>query len=182
MNDVRLSAARARARGSVLAEERSRLASLEPSLWRVAQTENDMCLTFAEDLQFHSADIAGLSMSRLSEGQARVLLALLVVTRPATSNHVHPYPGVIATVNDVLTVLGAPRLGAPGEAHAKGALKKLHSWRLAHLGDVGEPVQVEVGTPVRLGPAVALWSGPWLGELLVLVDRVAEQRGWDPCL
>ena len=178
-NDVRLTAARARARREVLGDERTVLGVLEPSLWRLAEADGTVILAVAEDLQLHGADLVGLALSRLSEGQAKVLLALLVATRSTALNSMHPYPGVAAAVDDALIVLGGPRLGKQAEAHVKGALNKLHGWRLAQLGEDGaDPVSAELGVSVRLGPAVALWSGPWVGELMALVDRVAEERGW----
>ena len=60
----------------------------------------------------------------------------------------------------------------------KGALNKLHTWRLARLGRPGaeeeEVVTADLGVPVRVGPAMALWSGPWVGELVTLVGHLAE--------
>lgn len=177
--DVRLTAARARARGTVLAEERTLLAALEPSLWRLVEANGTVSLTVAEDLQLHGADLSGWAVSRLSEGQAKTLLALLVATRSIASTATYPYPGIAATVDDVLVVLGGHQLGKQAEAHIKGALKKLHGWRLAQLGDDDAAlVSAERGVPVRLGPAIAIWSGPWVGELMALVDQVAERPGW----
>jgi hypothetical protein len=175
---LRLIAARARARQSVLSHERVPLAGLEPVLWRLAGTEDRLCLALAEDLQLHGADVSKLAVARLSEGKAKALVAVLVVTRSPTSNPAHPYPGVAASVGDVLAVSGA--LGREkAEAPVKGALNKLHGWGLVRLGEHDdELVPAEIGVPVRLGAAAAVWSGPWVAELMTLVARVAEQRGW----
>ena len=88
----------------------------------------------AGDLHLHAADLAGLPVARLSPTQAKTLLAVLIATRTGAA---HPYPGVAATVDDVLTVLGGLGMGLQAAAHAKGALNKLHTWRLARLGPPG---------------------------------------------
>ncbi|ONI88029.1 hypothetical protein ALI22I_19995 [Saccharothrix sp. ALI-22-I] len=180
MNDdtPRLTAARARARQSVLAHERAPLAALEPSLWRLAGTDGSLRLTIAEDLQLHDADLSRLAVARLSEGQARTLLAVLVVTRRTATNSAHPYPGVTASVDDVFAVLGASNLGRHAEAPIKGALNKLHSWQLVRLGeDDADPVSAEAGVAVRLGTAVSLWAGPWVADLIALVDGLVDRHG-----
>ena len=89
-----------------------------------------------------------------------------------------PSTGVVATVDDVLTVLGGTAIGPQAAAHVKGALNKLHTWRLAQLGPPGgeEAVTADLGVPVRVGPAVALWSGPWVGELMTLLGHLTEHR------
>jgi hypothetical protein len=177
---LRLVAARARARRSVLGHERVPLAGLEPSLWRLAGTEDRMCFTVAEDLQLHGADLSKLAVARLSENQAKTLLAVLVVTRSPEVNAAHPYPGVAGLVEDVLAVHGA--LGREkAEAHVRSALNKLRGWGLVHLGEHNDGlVPAETGVAVRLGPAAALWSGPWVAELMALVAGVAGARGWTP--
>lgn len=180
MNEApsRLIAARARARRFVLSHEQARLTGLEPALWRLAGTDDHLRLTVAEDLQLHGAEVSKLAIARLSEGKAKAMIAVLVVTRSPTSNAAHPYPGVAASGKDVLAVTGA--LGREkAEAQIKGALNKLHEWGLVRLGEVDDKLaSAEIGVPVRLGPAVAMWSGPWVAELMALVTRVAEQRGW----
>ena len=116
----------------------------------------------------------GLPVTRLSPTQAKTLLAVLIATSTGAA---HPYPGAAVTVDDVLAVLGGPGLGLQAAAHAKGALNKLHTWRLAQLGPPGaEAVTADSGVPVRVGPAVALWCGPWVAELMTLVASVAEHR------
>lgn len=174
MSGLRLMAARALARGVVCPEEMPVLAALDPSLWRVARTSAEPVLTLAGDLQLHAADLAGLPVTRLSPTQAKTLLAVLIATSTGAA---HPYPGAAVTVDDVLAVLGGPGLGLQAAAHAKGALNKLHTWRLAQLGPPGaEAVTADSGVPVRVGPAVALWCGPWVAELMTLVASVAEHR------
>jgi hypothetical protein len=171
VSDVRLAAARARARGTVAADELGVLATLESGLWRVVDAGEERMLAVVEDLQLHNADLAGLPAGRLSLTQARTLLAVLVATATGAT---HPFPGGPATVADVLAVLGGPQLGEASKAHVKGALKKLHAWRLAAIG-TGEVAEVGNAGPVRVGPAVAAWSGPWLAELTVLVAQAAGQ-------
>jgi hypothetical protein len=173
VSEVRLAAARARARGGVAVDELSALATLESGLWRVVEAGDERLLTVAEDLQLHNADLAKLPAVRLSATQAKTLLAVLVATATGAA---HPYPGAPATVADVLAVLGGPRLGEAAKAHVKGALKKLNAWRLATAG-IGDAEVAEVGngSPVRVGPAVAAWSGPWVTELTMLVAQVAGQ-------
>jgi len=172
---ARILAAHARARGSVHGDEAGLLAKLEPGLWRVVDVGAELVLTVAADLQLHNADLGRLPAVRLSATQAKTLLAVLVATATGAP---HPHPGSPATVEDVLAVLGGPRLGEQAAAPVKGALKKLHAWRLATLGADGddEVVAVEGATLVRVGPAVALWSGPWVAELTALVAQVAVQR------
>lgn len=176
MNETRLAAARASARGIVHPDEEPLLATLDPSLWQVAPTSAGPVLTLAGHLHLHAADLAGLPVARLSPTQAKTLLAVLIVTRNGAT---HPYPGAAATVDDVLAVLGGRGMGLQAAAHAKGALNKLHTWRLARLGRPAqeeEVVTADLGVPVRVGPAMALWSGPWVGELVTLVGYLAEHR------
>jgi hypothetical protein len=175
MSETRLAAARASARGIVHPGEEPLLATLDPGLWQVASTSAGPVLSLAGHLHLNAADLAGLPVARLSPTQAKTLLAVLIATRAAAA---HPYPGVAATVDDVLTVLGGRGMGVQAAAHAKGALNKLHTWRLARLGQPGaeEVVTADLGVPVRVGPAVALWSGPWVGELVTLVGDLAEHR------
>lgn len=175
MNDSRLAAARALARGVTEPAEESLLATLDPGLWQVTATHDGPILDLASHLHLHGADLVGLPVLRLSPTQAKTLLALLVATKTGAP---HPYPGTAATVDDVLTVLGGPALSRPAAAHAKGALNKLHVWRLARLGPPGAETMTtaDLGVPVRVGPLVALWSGPWVTELKTLVERVAEHR------
>jgi hypothetical protein len=174
VSGARLTAARARARGGVEAEEVSELAALEPGLWRVVEANEQRTLTVATDMQLHHGDVAKLPAIRLSATQAKTLLAVLVATATGAP---HPYPGGLTTVGEVLTVLDCPRLGESAAAHVKGSLKKLHLWRLARLDCDGDEV-TDLGnaTAVRVGPAVASWSGPWIAELTVLVAQVVEQR------
>jgi hypothetical protein len=174
VSEARLTAARARARGSVEAKEVGVLAALEPGLWRVVETDERRVLTVAADLQLHNADLVKLPAIRLSATQAKTLLAVLVATATGAS---HPYPGGPTAVGEVLAVLGGPRLDSLAAAHIKGSLKKLHLWRLATLGCDGEEVtDLNRTTAVRVGPAVMLWSGPWVSELTALVRQVVEQR------
>lgn len=174
MNDARLAAARALALGWARPEETHHLAAAEPRLWRTVSAGPDPVFTLADDLQLHAADLTGLPIARLSPTQAKTLLAVLVVTSAGAA---HPFPGAAGSVDDVLAVLGAPRIGPHGAAHAKGALNKLHLWRLAQIGAPGaEQVTADTGIPVRVGPAVALWHGPWVSELMTLIGRVAEHR------
>ncbi len=150
------------------------LASLDPRLWRVVGTCAEPVLTLAGDLQLNAVDLAGLPVTRLSPTPAKALLAVLVAT---VTGAAHPYPGAAATVEDVLAVLGGPGMGPQALAHAKGALNKLHAWRLVELGPPGaEVAAADSGVQVRVGPAVALWCGPWVGELMRLVGQVAEHR------
>ena len=175
MNDGRLAAARALARGVTESAEEPLLATLDPGLWQVTATHAGPILDLASHLHLHAADLTGLPVARLSPTQAKTLLALLVVTKTRAP---HPYPGVPATVDDVLTVLGDPAMSRPAAAHVKGALNKLHVWRLARLGPPGAEATAtaDLGVPVRVGPLAALWSGPWVTELKTLVERVAEHR------
>jgi hypothetical protein len=172
MSSSRLAAACALARGFVRTEEAPVLAALEPRLWRVAGTSEEPVLTLAGDLQLNAADLAGLPVARLSPTQAKALLAVLVVTATGAA---HPHPGATATVDDVLAVLGGTGMGLQALAHTKGALNKLHAWRLVEFGppDAGV-VAADSGVQVRVGPAVALWCGPWVSELMRLVGQVAE--------
>ncbi len=174
MNNSRLAAACALARGVVRAEETPVLAALDPMLWRVAGTSEEPVLTLAGDLQLHAVELAGLPVARLSPTQAKALLAVLVVT---ATGEAHPYPGTAATVDDVVAVLGGTGMGLQALARTKGALNKLHAWRLAVLGlPDAEVVAADTGVQVRVGPAVALWCGPWVSELMRLVDQVAAHR------
>jgi hypothetical protein len=175
MDDGRLAAARTLVRGVTEPAEEPLLATLDPRLWQVTATYTGPILDLASHLHLHAADLAGVPVARLSPTQAKTLLALLVATGTGAP---HPYPGAVATVDDVLTVLGGPAMGQPAIAHAKGALNKLHSWRLARLGPPGVETMTtaDLGVPVRVGPLVALWSGPWVNELKTLVERVAEHR------
>jgi hypothetical protein len=169
-----MTAARALARGSAHPEEAPELAAAEPRLWRTVPASSGPVFTLAPDLQLHAADLTGLPAARLSPTQAKTLLAVLVATSTGAA---HPFPGAAASVDDVLAVLGGPRIGLHGAAHVKGALNKLHLWRLAQLGPPdAEPVVADSGVPVRVGPAVALWHGPWVSELMTLVGTVAEHR------
>jgi hypothetical protein len=164
MSDARLMAARAQARGYAEVADAEVLASVEPGLWRIADV----------DLQLHATDLAGVPVARLSPTPAKVLLALLVATSTGTA---HPYPGRVVLVDDVVTVLGGPRLGLQALAHAKGSLNKLRGWGLARLGaDDVEVLGADLGVPVRLGVAAALWCGPWVGELTTLVEQITRQR------
>jgi hypothetical protein len=175
MSDTRLAAARALARGIVHPGEERLLAVLDPGLWQVAATSAGPVLALAGDLHLHAAELAGLPIARLSPTPAKTLLAVLIATGTGA---VHPYPGVEAAVDDVLAVLGGIAMGPQAAAHVKGGLNKLHTWRLAQLGPPGaeEPVTADLGVRVRVGPAVALWSGPWVGELMTLVGHLAEHR------
>jgi hypothetical protein len=172
VSDTRLTAARARARGRLEAGEVDDLAALEPGLWRVVETDQQRMLTVAADLQLHDDDLTKLPAIRLSATQAKTLLAVLVATSTGAS---HPYPGALTTVGEVLAVLGWPLLGESAAAHVKGSLKKLHLWRLATLGCEGV-TDIDSATAVRVGPAVATWSGPWVAELTALVAQVIQQR------
>ncbi len=174
MSGPRLTAARARARRGVEADEIGELAALEPGLWRVVEAGEQRMLTVAADLQLHNDDLTKLPAIRLSATQARTLLAVLVATATGAS---HPYPGGLTTVGDVLAVLHWPLLGESAAAHVKGSLNKLHLWRLARLGCDGDEVtDIDSTTAVRVGPVVASWSGPWIAEPTALVARVVEQR------
>jgi len=172
MSDTRLMAARAR--GYAEAPEAAVLASVEPGLWRIADTGSTPIFTVAADLQLHATDLAGVPVARLSPTPTKVLLALLVATSTGAA---HPYPGRLVLVDDVVTVLGGPRLGPQALAHAKGSINKLRGWGLARLGvDDAQVAGADLGVPVRLGVAAALWSGPWVGELTTLVEQIARQR------
>ena len=175
MNDNRLAAARAMARGITKPADEPLLAALDPALWQVTATHAGPLLALASHLHLHAADLAGFPVARLSPTQAKTLVAVLVATR---ADAPHPYPGTPATVDDVLAVLGGPAVSQQAIAHAKGALNKLHSWRLASLGPPGAEAMTtaDLGVPVRVGPEVALWSGPWVSELITLVGRVAQHR------
>jgi hypothetical protein len=174
VSDARLTAARARARGRVEAGEIGDLATLEPGLWRVVETDQQRMLTVAADLQLHDDDLTKLPAIRLSATQAKTLLAVLVATSTGAS---HPYPGALTTVGEILAVLGWPLMGESAAAHVKGSLKKLHLWRLATLGCEREVVaDIDSATAARVGPAVATWSGPWVAELTALVAQVIQQR------
>jgi len=175
MSDTRLAAARALATGIVHPGEETLLAGLDPGLWQVTPTSAGPVLALAGDLHLHAVELAGLPVARLSPTQAKTLLAVLIATGTGAA---HPYPGAVATVDDVLTVLGGTAIGPQAAAHVKGALNKLHTWRLAQLGPPGgeEAVTADLGVPLRAGPAVALWSGPWVGELMALVGDLAEHR------
>ncbi len=175
MSDMRLAAARALATGIVHPGEEPLLAALDSDLWRVTPTSAGPVLALAGDLHLHAVELASLPVARLSPTQAKTLLAVLIATGTGAA---HPYPGVVATVDDVLTVLGGTAMAPQAAAHVKGALNKLHTWRLAQLGPPGveEPVTADLGVPVRAGPAVALWSGPWVGELMTLIGHLAEHR------
>lgn len=174
-DSTRVAAARARARRHVLPGERAALQPVEPRLWRVAPASDQWVFTVAEELQLNGADMTDLPIDRLSRGVAKTMLAALVVTWQGQG---HPYPGRVASVDDVLFVLGSPALTVQAEAHIKGALNKLSPWGLVQLGDEsGSPAPpADLGVPLRLGPAVALWSGPWLAELHTVIDHVAEER------
>jgi hypothetical protein len=171
---MRLAAARARARGTVAGDEIAALAALEPSLWRIANAGGRPIWTLDEDLQLHGADLAGLPASRLSATVAKTLLAVLVVTAAAGARH--PYPGRLAMVDDVFEMFGGPRLGRQAEAHIKGALKKLHGWQVVRLGEDLCGGYAHAGVELQVGPMIALWSGPWVTELVSLIARVAEHR------
>jgi hypothetical protein len=174
VSDARLTAARARARGRVEAGEVGELAALEPGLWRVVETDQQRMLTVSADLQLHDDDLTKLPAIRLSATQAKTLLAVLVATSTGAS---HPYPGALTTVGGVLAVLDWRLLSESAAAHVKGSLKKLHRWRLARLGCDGDEVtDIDSATAVRVGPAVASWSGPWVAELTALVAQVIQQR------
>jgi hypothetical protein len=174
MSDARLMAARAQARGYAEVADAEVLASVEPGLWRIADVDGTPIFTVAVDLQLHATDLAGVPVARLSPTPAKVLLALLVATSTGTA---HPYPGRVVLVDDVVTVLGGPRLGLQALAHAKGSLNKLRGWGLARLGaDDVEVLGADLGVPVRLGVAAALWCGPWVGELTTLVEQITRQR------
>lgn len=175
MSATRLAAARALARGVVRPGEEPLLAVLDPGLWQVAPTSAGPVLALAGDLHLHAAELSGLPIARLSPTPAKTLLAVLIATGTGAA---HPYPGVEAAVDDVLAVLGGTAIGPQAAAHVKGGLNKLHAWQLAQLGSPGaeEPVTADLGVPVRVGPAVALWSGPWVGELMTLVEHLAEHR------
>jgi hypothetical protein len=175
MSDTRLAAARASARGIADPGEEPLLAALDPSLWQVAPTSAGPVLALVGHLHLHAADLAGLPVARLSPTQAKTLLAVLIAT---WTGEAHPYPGAVANVDDVLNVLGGRGMGLQAAAHAKGALNKLRTWRLAQLGPAGreEVVTADLGVLVRVGPAVSLWSGPWVSELMTLVGHLAEHR------
>lgn len=175
VSDTRLAAARALARGVVHPGEEPLLAVLDPDLWQVVPTSAGPVLALAGDLHLHAAELSGLPMARLSPTPAKTLLAVLIATGTGAA---HPYPGAEATVDDVLTVLGGTAMGPQAAAHVKGGLNKLHTWRLAQLGPPGaaEAVPADLGVLVRVGPAVALWSGPWVGELMTLIGHLAEHR------
>ena len=81
MNETRLAAARASARGIVHPGEEPLLKTLDPSLWQVAPTSAGPVLTLVGHLHLHAADLAGLPVARLSPTQAKTLLAVLIVTR-----------------------------------------------------------------------------------------------------
>src|SRR5262249_47019231 len=108
MTETRLAAARALARGIVHPGEEPLLAGLDPGLWQVAPTSAGPVLALAGDLHLHAAELAGLPMARLSPTPAKTLLAVLIATRTGAA---HPYPGVEATVDDVLAVLGGTTMG-----------------------------------------------------------------------
>ena len=77
MNETRLAAARASARGIVHRGEEPLLATLDPSLWQVAPTSAGPVLTLVGDLHLHVADLAGLPVARLSPTQAKTLARCL---------------------------------------------------------------------------------------------------------
>jgi hypothetical protein len=175
VNDTRLAAARALARGITKPADEPLLAGLDPALWQVTATHAGPVLALASHLHLHAADLAGFPVARLSPTQAKTLVAVLVATR---ADAPHPYPGTPAKVDDVFAVLGGPVMSQQAIAHAKGALNKLHLWRLAQLGPPGADAAItaDLGVPVRVGPEVALWSGPWVSELITLVGHVTEHR------
>jgi hypothetical protein len=177
VSQTRWAAAQAWAGREVPPDEAVALArALTPQLWRIAQAGTRQVLTVTEDLQLHGTVLGEIPVVRLTPTTAKTLLAVLLAT--AATGATHPYPGRITAVDDVVAILGGPHLGPTGEAHIKGALNKLHGWQLVALGvDEDEGVSADLGVPVRVGPAVALWSGPWVGELLTLLTQVAEQRG-----
>ena len=63
----------------------------------------------------------------------------------------------------------------------RGRCNKLHTWRLAQPRQPGAEEEkkwytADLGVPVRVGPAISLWSGPWVSELMTLVGHLAEHR------
>jgi hypothetical protein len=177
MSETRWAAAQAWASRDVPADEAAQLAgSLTPQLWRIVQIGTRRVLTVTEDLQLHGMVLGEVPVVRLTPTTAKTLLAVLLAT--AATGATHPYPGTVTAVDDVVAILGGPHLGLGGEAHIKGALNKLRGWHLVDLGDDRDEIAyADLGVPVRVGPAVALWSGPWVGELLTMITEVAEQRG-----
>lgn len=171
-----LAAARARAAGQAPLGDRQALAGLPAQVWRSVEAGGSLRLAFTPDCQLNDGPVDDLPVSRLTPGQARALLAVLAATRTDAD---HPWPGRPATVREVLSVLGGAELSTGVLTAAKGALRKLHLHDLIVLGDPADPDPdtVDDDLAVRIGPAVAAWSGPWVGEVVALAAAVAASRG-----
>lgn len=173
---TRLAAARARAAGHAPPHDRVALAGLPAQVWRTVEAAGTLRLAIATDYQLNDGPVDDLPVARLTPGQARTLLAVLAVTRAGTD---HPWPGRPATVGAVLTVLGCADHSGGGVAHVKGALRKLHLHELIVLGGPGDPDPdtVDDDLTVRVGPAVATWTGTWVDEVVAVAGAVATSRG-----
>jgi hypothetical protein len=173
--DARLAAAHARAAGLLPTSARGLLARQPAQVWRVVEVGDHVLLSVAADFQLHRVDRGELPIARLTPTQALALLGVLVATSTGAS---HPWPGRPARVADVLAGLGGPDLPDGRVANLRGALKRLHSFRLAVVGasELREPASVHDEATVTVGPAVAAWAGPWVDDLMALVSRVAAMH------
>ena len=176
VDEVRVLAAMARACGGIDVPQGRALEDLDHDVFAVTETEGRVLLHVAAEHQLHHTDLGELPVARLTPGEARALLAVLVATFDPNARHV--YPGRATTVGAVYRGAGADGAGG-SSAHLKGALRRLHQHGIVQLahGDVAA-AELPVGseTPVAVGPTVATWSGSWLQELQALLQAmVAEQ-------
>jgi hypothetical protein len=173
--DARLAAARARAAGLLPASARGLLSRQPAQVWRVVEVGDRVLLAVAADLQLHRVDRGELPIARLTPTQALALLGVLVATSMGAA---HPWPGRPARVADVLAALGGPDLPDGRVANLRGALKRLHTFRLAVVGasELREPASAHDEVAVTVGPAAAAWTGPWVDDLMALVSQVAAMH------
>jgi hypothetical protein len=167
----RLAAARARAAGFVDAADAAALDELSSLARRVVHaTQGDKPVTLlgwttervlSTGEEVHPRRLPGVM-------QPLALLGVLLATRVPQA--AHPWPGQQVTVGEVLATFGRDRLEEARVRHLKGALRALAARGLVALDDNN----VADVAPVRVGIQVAVWDGPWIGELGRLLDELAD--------
>ncbi|MEV0453686.1 hypothetical protein [Catellatospora methionotrophica] len=172
MNDLRMEAARAHARGGLIDSLSPVFLDLEPTLWRTVALDEHHAFTVATELQPSGVARPDVPVASLTGECARVMLAALVATQSSSE---HPWPGRTSTVGDVFAILGSVVKPDDGP-HVRRALYQLRTWNLIAFGDEGtEPAGPAM--TLRLGWAAGLWSGPWVRDLMVAVTTVSIELG-----
>lgn len=174
---VRTAAARARARrGAVVAGDAATLRRLHGRGWRLVEARaGDRRVILLAHSPDHAPPSDADHVMTLWDTRARVLLGVLAATRAEEA--ATPWPGEETTVRRVLRLLGGARIPEGTRRHYVAAFEELAGHGLVELPGCVPGAGVGADTPVRVGPAIAAWAGPWLDELEALLRRVTEGAG-----